>query len=318
MISRFFIMPSLSRAIKYLLHNRMQFLDSTVKNLGFLFPDKLYLSLRFRLQMGKWIDWKNPTTFNEKLQWLKLYYRKPEFTIMVDKYAVKRYVADKIGEQYIIPTLGVWENPKDIEWEKLPEQFVLKTTDGGGGCGVVICTEKSKLNVADTLKKLDDKTHYFSSFREWPYINVKKQIIAEKFMSSQHSSAPADLDDYKYYCFDGEPKYCQVIRDRHTKETIDFYDMEWKHQQFVGLNPKCKNGNIPVEKPKHLDDMIRVCRELSKGIPFVRVDLYVIDDNEYFGELTFYPAGGFGRFSPEEWNEKIGDLLTLPTEIRRV
>lgn len=311
-------MPSIKRAFNYILHNRTQFVDSCVKNLGFMIPDKQYLELRFRFNMGYWPNFNNPKTFNEKINWLKLYNRKPEYTVMVDKYAVKDYVASKIGEEYIIPTLGVWSTPEEIEWDKLPNQFVLKTTHGGGSCGVVVCPDKSKLNREDAVAKLRDSMNsdIYTILREWPYKNVKKQIIAEKFMAPRISAASNDLEDYKFFCFNGEPKYCQVIRDRHTKETIDFYDMEWNHQEFVGLNPVARNGLTPVARPVHLNDMIHICRELSKDIPFVRVDLYVIDDREYFGELTFYPASGFGCFTPEEWSCKLGDILTMPTEIR--
>ena len=311
-------MPSIKRAFNYILHNRTQFVDSCVKNLGFMIPDKQYLELRFRFNMGYWPNFNNPKTFNEKINWLKLYNRKPEYTVMVDKYAVKDYVASKIGEEYIIPTLGVWSTPEEIEWDKLPNQFVLKTTHGGGSCGVVVCPDKSKLNREDAVAKLRDSMNsdIYTILREWPYKNVKKQIIAEKFMAPRISAASNDLEDYKFFCFNGEPKYCQVIRDRHTKETIDFYDMEWNHQEFVGLNPVARNGLTPVERPVHLNDMIHICRELSKDIPFVRVDLYVIDDREHFGELTFYPASGFGCFTPEEWSCKLGDILTMPTEIR--
>ena len=311
-------MPSIKRAFNYILHNRTQFVDSCVKNLGFMIPDKQYLELRFRFNMGYWPNFNNPKTFNEKINWLKLYNRKPEYTVMVDKYAVKDYVASKIGEEYIIPTLGVWSTPEEIEWDKLPNQFVLKTTHGGGSCGVVVCPDKSKLNREDAVAKLRDSMNsdIYTILREWPYKNVKKQIIAEKFMAPRISAASNDLEDYKFFCFNGEPKYCQVIRDRHTKETIDFYDMEWNHQEFVGLNPVARNGLTPVARPVHLNDMIHICRELSKDIPFVRVDLYVIDDREYFGELTFYPASGFGCFTPEEWSCKLGDILTMPTESR--
>lgn len=311
-------MPSLTRALNYIIHNRTQFIDSCVKNLGFMIPDKQYLQLRFRCNMGYWPDFKNPKTFNEKINWLKLYNRKQEYTTMVDKYAVKEYVASKIGEKYIIPTLGVWSSPEDIEWDKLPNEFVLKTTHGGGSCGVIVCPDKSKLNKADAVSKLRKSMNsdIYSILREWPYKNVKKQIIAEKFMAPRISAASNDLEDYKFFCFNGEPKYCQVIRDRHTKETIDFYDMDWNHQEFVGLNPVASNGLTSVARPAHLDDMVRICRVLSKDIPFVRVDLYVIDDCEYFGELTFYPASGFGRFTPEEWSCKLGNILSMPTKIR--
>lgn len=280
-----------------------------------LWPDKLYLSIIYRAKMGHWINWNNPKTFTEKIQWLKIYNRKPEYTTMVDKHAVKQYVAGCIGEEYIIPTLGVWDKPEDIEWDSLPNKFVLKTTHGGGGCGVVICNDKQKFNKAKAIAKLNQslQSDIYWRFREWPYKNVPKKIIAEKFMAPVKSAAINDLSDYKFFCFNGEPMYCQVIRDRHTKETIDFYDMEWNHQEFVGLNPVARAGLTPVARPKHLDVLISICRKLAKDIPFVRVDLYVIDDKEYFGELTFYPASGFGVFTPDIWQENLGDIFKLPT-----
>lgn len=310
-------MVSIKRGFDYLIHNRTQFCDSVVKNLlGFL-PDKLYLSLRYKFQIGHWIDWKNPKTFTEKIQWLKVYNRKPEYTTMVDKYAVKRYVADRIGEKYIIPTLGIWDKPEDIDWESLPNQFVLKTTHGGGGGGVVICKDKATFDKQGAIAKLNDSlvSDIYLGLREWPYKDVQKRILAEKFMAPKKKSALTDLPDYKFFCFNGEPKYCQVIRNRHAKETIDFYDMEWNHQEFVGLNPVARNGLNPVARPECLQDMIEVCRKLSEAISFLRVDLYVIDENQYFGELTFYPASGIGTFTPDVWNSRLGDLLTLPNVI---
>lgn len=308
-------MVSIKRGIKYLLHNRVQFVDSIVKNYLSFLPDKLYLSLRYRCQMGYWIDWKNPRTFTEKIQWLKVYNRRLEYTTMVDKYAVKKYVADRIGEEYIIPTLGVWDNLEDIDWDSLPSQFVLKTTHGGGGCGVVICRDKKIFDRRGAIAKLRSSYNLdiYLNLREWPYKNVPKRIIAEKFMVSVESTASNDLPDYKFFCFNGEPKYCQVIRDRHTEETIDFYDMEWRHQEFVGLNPVANNGLIPIARNEHLNEMINICRVLANDTPFVRVDLYVVDDKVYFGELTFYPASGFGTFTSKEWQHKLGDLLTLPS-----
>lgn len=267
--------------------------------------------------MGSWINWKNPKTFTEKLQWLKLYNRRPEYTMMVDKYAVKKYVANIIGEEYIIPTLGVWDKPEDIDWDSLPNQFVLKTTHGGGGGGVVICKDKTTFNKKEAVDKLNQsfKSDIYRELREWPYKNVQKRIIVEKFMAPKKSPTPKDLPDYKFFCFNGEPQYCQVIRDRHTKETIDFYDMDWNHQEFVGLNPVACNGLTPVARPGNLDEMKNICRKLADSKSFVRVDLYVIEDKSYFGELTLYPASGMGVFTPEEWNGKLGDLLTLQTVI---
>ena len=236
---------------------------------------------------------------------------------MVDKYAVKQYVADRIGREYIIPTIGVWDKPEDIDWESLPNQFVLKTTHGGGGCGVFICKDKTTFNKQDIIKKLKKSlaSEIYPILREWPYKNVKKQVIAEKFIAPEKNPVPSDLPDYKFFCFNGEPKYCQVIRDRHSIETIDFYDMEWNHQEFVGLNPVARNGLTSVTRPKHLNEMADICKKLAKDIPFVRVDLYVVDEKEYFGELTFYPASGIGAFNPTDWNRKLGELLTLPKSV---
>ena len=287
---------------------------SIISNFFRWLPDATYLKLLYLFKMGHRLDLKNPQTFTEKLQWLKIYNRKPEYTKMVDKYAVKEYVANIIGEEYIIPTLGVWDKPEDIDWDSLPNQFVLKTTHGGGGGGVVICKDKATFDKTSAIIKLKESmaSDIYSYLREWPYKNVPKRIIAEKFMAPEKSPAPKDLPDYKFFCFNGEPKYCQVIRDRHTKEKIDFYDMNWNHMPFVGLNPVARNGLTPVARPGNLDEMKDICRKLADTKSFVRVDLYVIDDKGYFGELTLYPASGMGVFTPEEWNGKLGDLLTLP------
>ena len=309
-------MLSIRRGISYLIHDRAQFCDSIIKNFFWWLPDKLYISLRYRFIMGHWINWKHPRTFTEKLQWLKVYDYKPEYTRMVDKLAAKDYVAERIGKEYIIPTLGVWDRVEDIDWNSLPNQFVLKTTHGGGGCGVVVCTDKSRFDTAKAIEKLSVsmRTNAGQTYRERPYLNVPRKIIAEKFMMEHkrnNITFDIDLSDYKFFCFDGEPKYCQVIRGRHTKETIDFYDMEWNHMPFVGLNPVANNGLNPVAKPLHLDTMIEICRKLSMNMKFSRIDLYVIDDKEYFGEITLYPAAGFGEFTPKEWNKRLGDLIKL-------
>lgn len=280
-------------------------------------PDELWLKLLYRIKNGYWMDFKNPKSFNEKLQWLKVHGFRPEYTQMVDKYAVKDYVAKKIGTEYVIPTLGVWDKPEDINWDELPNEFVLKTTTGGGGFGVWIVKDKNSFDRKEFTREVYarypgiGKPHkkHTSAFREHPYDDVPTRILAEKILKTD--GKPKDLEDYKFYCFNGEPFYCQVIRDRSTQETIDFYDMEWNHMPFVGLNPECKNGLAPVARPDNLEDMKRVCRELAKDIPFARIDLYEVNGKEYFGEITFYPAGGFGTFTPSEWNTKLGDLLKL-------
>lgn len=274
-----------------------------------LLPDSWFLKIKYYYRLHKCLNLKSPKTFTEKLQWLKLHNRKPIMTTMVDKYAVKDYVAQIIGSEYIIPTLGVWDNVEDIDFEKLPDQFVLKCTHDSGG--LVICKDKSSLNINKACRKLTQTLHsdYFSMNREWPYKNVPRRIIAEKFMKDGDNNG--DLSDYKFFCFNGEPRYCQVIRDRNTKETIDFYDMDWQHQEFVGLNPIARNGLTPVDRPVHLVKMKEICRKLATEAPFTRVDLYVINNHVYFGEITFYPATGMGVFTPDKYNQILGEMLIL-------
>lgn len=263
---------------------------------------KLLIESLYRLEMGVKPNLKDPKTFTEKIQWLKLNDHNPIYHKMVDKYEAKRFVSERVGEKYIIPTLGVWDNFEEIDFNSLPDKFVLKTTNGGGNSGVVICTDKSSFNKELAKIKLGKSmaNDIYEAMGEWAYKDVPKRIIAEKFMAPEKSPAPKDIPDYKFFCFNGVPKYCQVIRDRHTKETIDFYDMDWNHMPFVGLNP--------VARPKNLDEMKDICLKLADSKPFVRVDLYVIDNESYFSELMLYPASGIG----EDWNGKFGDLLTLP------
>lgn len=289
---------------------------SRLMRYGSWIPDSFYLRMLYRLKMGYWPNLKHPKTFNEKLQWLKLHNRRPEYTTMVDKYAVKEYVSKIIGEKYIIPTLGLWDKPEDIDWEILPSQFVLKTTHGGGSCGVVICRDKSNFDRQDAIDKLNNSLQQdiYRNFREWPYKNVPRRILAEQFIETKPTIN--DLPDYKWYCFGGEPKFCQVIQNRHTKETIDFFDTEWNHQEFVGLNPVSgpvfAHAALPPVRPANLKKQIEIARILSKDMPFARIDLYTINNCEYFGEITLYPASGIGVFYPEKYSEILGGMLSLP------
>lgn len=308
-------MSKIQSALQMLKSDRSTFMAAIIQNFFGWLPDKTYLQLLYRFKMGHRLDLNHPKTFTEKIQWLKLYNRRPEYTLMVDKYAVKKYVADIIGEKYIIPTLGVWDKPEDIDWDALPNEFVLKTTHGGGSGGVVICKDKKTFDRNKAILTLRDSMNgdIYRSLREWPYKDVKKRVLAEKYMAPKDmvNNPIYDLSDYKFFCFNGEPKYCQVIRDRHSKESIDFYDMNWRHQEFVGLNPIASNGINPVPRPLLLDDMICICHKLSENKKFVRIDMYVIDNRIYFGEITFYPASGMGLFNPDKWNEELGNLISL-------
>lgn len=308
-------MSKIQTALQMLKSDRSTFMAAIIQNFFGWLPDKTYLQLLYRFKMSHKLDLNHPKTFTEKIQWLKLYNRRPEYTLMVDKFAVKKYVTDIIGEKYVIPTLGVWDKLEDIDWDALPNEFVLKTTHGGGSGGVVICKDKKTFDRNKAILTLRDSMNsdIYRSLREWPYKDVKKRVLAEKYMVPKDmvNNPIYELSDYKFFCFNGEPKYCQVIRDRHNKESIDFYDMNWRHQEFVGLNPAASNGINPVPQPLLLDDMICICHKLSKNMKFVRIDMYVIDNRIYFGEITFYPASGMGLFNPDKWNEELGNLISL-------
>lgn len=287
-------------------------LSSFLKRYGFWIPDKWYLQLLYYLIVGKPLNLRNPQTFSEKIQWLKLYNHKSEYTMMVDKYAVKDYVAGIIGQNHIIPTLGVWERPEDISFDDLPQQFVLKVTNGGGSGGVYICKNKLLADRVVVVEKMRRalKDNIYRTYREWPYKHVHPRVIAEPLIENQENTSK-DLIDYKFYCFSGVPKYCQVIKDRRTRETIDFFDLEWNHQLFYGLNPIGVPSSIEPEKPIHLDEMIRIASKLSKDTFFSRIDLYDTPAGPLFGEITFYPASGMGIFTPYEYNYILGEMIHL-------
>lgn len=274
-----------------------------------IWPDKTYLMLMFRLRVGRPLDLNNPRGFNDKLQWLKLNDRHPEYAIMVDKIAVKDYVRDIIGEEYIIPTLGVWGNPDDIDFDLLPDQFVLKCNHDSGG--LVICKNKSELDIKkakEGLRKALKRKYYYHG-REWPYKNVKPQILAEKYMVDESGY---ELKDYKIFCFDGEPKLMFIASDRSsmTEETkFDFYDMDFKHLPFCNGHP---NSNRVINRPQSFEKMKELAALLSKGIPQVRIDFYDINGHIYFGEITFSHWSGMVPFEPEEWDYKLGEWINLP------
>lgn len=274
--------------------------------------DKQYLKMRYSLAFGKSLDLENPKTYSEKLQWLKLYNRRPEYTTMVDKYAAKEYVANIIGKEHIIPTLAVYNSTREIDWDALPEQFVLKTTHDSGG--IVICRDKGKLDKEAAVRKLDYALCHdnYSVTREWPYKNVPRRIIAEQLMESRPDTH--DLPDYKFFCFDGEVKAMFIATDRQKKgeETkFDYFDMDFMPLPFRQSHP---HATVLPEKPKHFEEMKEIAAKLSKGHPHVRVDLYEVDDNVFFGELTLFHFSGLSPFHPEDWDKVFGDMLTLPGE----
>lgn len=280
-----------------------------VFRLNFLFPDKMYLKIIFWTQMNYKLDLYHPKTFNEKLQWLKIYNRKSEYTSMVDKYAVKEYVAKIIGEEYIIPTFGVWDSPDEIDFGKLPRKFVLKTTNGGGSDGVIVCTDKSKLDLSSVRKKMKKalKLNIYSLYREWPYKNVKHRIIAEYLLEVDGDT---NIDDYKLFCFNGTVKLFKIDFDRHTMHKANYYDPKLN---LLDLQEDVcpPDYNRPIKMPTNINKMIELAEVLSKDVPFVRIDFYNINGKIYFGEITFFPAGGLGTFTPREWDIKLGEYIKL-------
>ena len=290
---------------------RLALLSLLIK-VGFILSDRLYLECFYYLSMGKRLDLDNPRSFCEKIQWLKLYNRKPEYQRLVDKLAVKDFVADLIGEKYVVPTIAVFDKPEDIDYDKLPNQFVLKTTHGGGSNGVVICRDRLRFNKQDALKKLEASLciDIYKGYREWPYKGIEKKILAEPYLSDGKSE---ELIDYKFFCFAGKAQYCQVIANRSTEETIDFYDRAWNHQEFIGLLPSAQHASKKYVIPSHYDEMLELADMLSSAIkaPFVRIDLYNVCGQIFFGEITFFPASGIGEFKPEKWNRVLGDLINI-------
>ena len=261
-----------------------------LKKASHLLPDKTYIKLKYYSRMGRFPDLKNPKTFNEKLQWLKLYNRKPEYTRMVDKYEAKKYVAEIIGEEYIIPTLGVWEKFDDIDFDALPDQFVLKCTHDSGG--LVICRDKSKLDIDAARKKIEKclKVNYFWQGREWPYKNVTPRIIAEQYLEDE----------------------CGHDFDRFIGHKKNIYTTEWKLCDFSFNYPA--HPEIEIPKPAMLQEMLELSKKLAVGEPYIRTDFYCIGNKIYFGELTFFPASGYGSFKPDNVDYELGQRITLPEE----
>lgn len=270
-------------------------------------PDAQFLKLQFALRMHDELDLENPQTFNEKLQWLKLYDRQPLYTQLVDKYAVREYVAAKIGTEYLVPIYGVYESYEAIDFEALPEQFVLKANHTSGG--VFVIKDKNQIDHA-VLKREVEKWlafNYYWTHREWPYKNVPPKMVAEKYMVDAGSN---DLKDYKFFCFDGEPKLMYVASERAQETRFDFYDLDFNHLPVVQQGTR--NSQKTIAKPQNFEKMIELARVLAAGIPHVRVDFYEIEGHVYFGEMTFYHMAGNEPFDPPTFDEKLGALIQLP------
>lgn len=272
--------------------------------------DESFLKKAFKCHMKRELNLVTPKTFNEKLQWLKLHDRKPEYTMMVDKYAVRKYIADTIGEEYLIPLLGVWDNPDEIDFDALPNQFVLKCNHNSG-LGMCICKDKSKLDIEKVKNELRKglKQDYYLTCREWPYKNVKRRIIAEKYMSDEGKE---ELSDYKVLCFNGEPKIVEVHKGRFNgQHTQDCYDEFWNKTDIEQYDLPKTDEILP--KPIFLEEMLRLSKLLSKDLIHVRVDWYFTNNRLYFGELTFFDGSGYNLFCGNA-DELLGSWIKLPIE----
>lgn len=270
--------------------------------------DESFLKYRFFIVMGKRLNLDHPTTYNEKLQWLKLYDRNPFYTKLVDKIAVKEYVANIIGKEYIIPTLKIYKTPEEINLDELPNQFVLKTNHDGDSLGVFICKDKAKFDFENAISKLSNnlKRNYYYTGREWPYKNVRPTIFAEEYKEDE----TGELKDYKFFCFNGVVKASFIATDRssgHVK--FDYYDRDFNHLNFIQSHPM---SGKKIPKPINYEKMIEISEKLSTGLPHVRIDLYNCNGQIFFGEMTFYHYGGMIKFHPEEWDYTFGSWLELP------
>ncbi len=308
-------MASVKTAIRLLISNPRFFLRAIFEKLnekGLLHwvGDESFLKIDYWLWFGKRLDLKSSRTFNEKLQWLKLFDHRPEYVTMVDKVAVKDYVSESIGKEYIIPTLGVWEKPEDIDWDSLPDKFVLKWNHDSGS--IVICKDKSSFDCEEAIEKLryGAKVNGFWYGREWPYKGVTPKLLAEQYMEDKSGGQNA-LIDYKFMCFNGEVKCCFTCTQRFTKEglKVTFYDNDWNIMPFERSHPR---EITPIQKPYSYEQMKNAAEKLSEGLPFARIDFYEINKHPYFGEITLYPGSGFEAFQPEEWDYTIGMWITLP------
>lgn len=284
-----------------------------VERMASIIPDAAYLKLVYRIRVGKKLNLKTPTSISEKLQWLKLYNRKAEYTKMVDKYEMKAIVAEKIGKEHVIPALGVWDSFDKIDFSELPEKFVLKCTHDSGS--VIICTDRSKFDKKRARKKLESalKRNYFWGGREWPYKNVTPRIMAEPYIEGLGNP---DSIEYKITCFDGKLGFSTICTGvAHSTLNVrknDFYDKDFNMLPFWAFY---KHSENPItEKPDVLDEIIDYAEIIAEGVPYLRVDFYVLDGNVYFGEATFFTWSGFLKFEPkdEDWDKKLGELLKLP------
>ncbi len=278
-------------------------------------PDSVMLSLQYKLKLGRRLNLKNPQRFTEKLQWYKMHYRNPVMHQCVDKYYVRDYVKNKGLEDILIPLIAHYNSIDEVQWDKLPEQFVIKTTHGGGGLNVLVCNDKGQIDFDDVKQKLSFKNKPVKKNtlgREWAYYGLQPGIVVEELLINEVNPA-AGMNDYKIFCYNGNPKYIVVDVDRYVGHKRNFYDTEWNN---LHITSDCPASDREIEKPVGLDHMLEIAGKLSEDFPYVRVDLYNNNGKIFFGELTFYPWSGYVQYEPDEVDYKFGEDFVLSNSIR--
>lgn len=306
-------MSIVSKGIEFITNKKYRQIN--LMNRGFYngLSDEEYLKKRFELLFGYELDLSDPKTFNEKLQWLKLYDRDPVYTTLVDKHAAKGFISELLGPEYVVPEIGVWERAEDIDFDKLPERFVLKCTHNSGK-GVIVCRDKKGLDRKKAVRELRAALDqdFYSTVREWPYKRVPHRIICEEYLhSSVSSNGEEELRDYKFFCFNGRVRVFKIDFDRFIEHRANYYDREGRLLRF-GETVCPPNYDAELAIPEDLDEMIAIAEKTAGTHPFVRVDLYNVGGRILFSEFTLYPNSGFGRFEPEEWDGILGSWLELP------
>lgn len=283
-------------------------MKNSIKKIMNKLSDKMFIKLKYFYHFKKFPNLRNPKTYNEKLQWLKLYDRNEKYPLLVDKYEVKKHIAETIGKEYVIPTIGIYDSFEDIDFETLPERFVIKVTHDCGG--VFICNNRDTLDINKAKRFINShfSNNYYYEGREWPYKYLKPRIIIEQYMEDTETK---ELRDYKFFCFNGKVKALFIATDRQNPDEdtkFDFFDDNFNHLPFKQGHP---NAKVPPQKPINFEKMKEMAAILSAGIPHVRVDFYEVNGKIYFGEMTFYHFSGFIPFEPEEWDKQFGEYLSL-------
>lgn len=285
---------------------------ATILNMLSFLPDSVMLKMQYKLKTGHSLNLKNPERYTEKLQWYKIHYKNPMMHKIVDKYEVRNYIKNKGLENILIPLIGKYNTIEEINWDSLPAQFVLKTTNGGGGLNVLVCPDKSKVDYCEVKEKFSNlkPSKPRSLGREWAYYGLQPGIVVEELLVNA-KNPEAGINDYKIFCYGGKPKYIIVDVDRYIGHKRNFYDVDWNN---LHISSDCPASDREIEKPENFDEMLRIASKLSEDFPYVRVDLYNIEGKIYFGELTFYPWSGYVQFTPDEWDYKFGESFELQSK----